>query len=624
MHNAPNRTDAAPRRWLAPTALAALALAAALAVGYVVLTHDPADGHARDLVDEGQQDKPAARPDPFAGWGKPDLVLVLSGQMHGYVDPCGCSHPQYGGLIRRYKLIDLLKQKGWEVVGIDLGELATNKGLHEQNLLKFEHSLKALGHMGYRAVGIGKHELNLPLAEALNFEAKRLPTPVSLSLAETGDKKGLYFQLGARPFEVVDNVSPKLGVLSFIGPELEDSFKARKEKFVNNKQALPAALAEMGQRGVEVGVILHHEYPDPEKAKVAPVNKERWIDDQRLAMAERCAKACEALRQKDSQVPPVHLLMILTEEPEPPGVMRRIEGTPTHVAEIGHKGKYVGVVGVYKRPAGIELKYQMVLITPDFDHRDGEKNPVLDQFEEYSRQVQKLGLLNKVTRSPHPSQVDPLMKVDGLSTHYVGSKKCGECHDSEYKLFLKTGHSHAMDSLVNAQKPGLRNFDPECVVCHVVGLQHPTGYNDPRGGPAALKEHNANLGHVGCESCHGPGYAHTKAPNNRALYPIINPYRPTDGERKAVRAIKDAESDEARKAAEGRAKMLFDRRMSRLDDFCQKCHDPENDVNWTNVSFLKKWVQGGIIHNSPENVGNRWLKALDAKKDAAPADDGKK
>ena len=29
----------------------------------------------------------------FAGWEKPDLVLVVSGEQHGYLLPCGCSHP---------------------------------------------------------------------------------------------------------------------------------------------------------------------------------------------------------------------------------------------------------------------------------------------------------------------------------------------------------------------------------------------------------------------------------------------------------------------------------------------------------------------------------------------------
>src|SRR5437773_9383965 len=41
---------------------------------------------------------PPEAPKPFAGWNNPDFVLVISGQMYGYLQPCGCSFPQYGGL----------------------------------------------------------------------------------------------------------------------------------------------------------------------------------------------------------------------------------------------------------------------------------------------------------------------------------------------------------------------------------------------------------------------------------------------------------------------------------------------------------------------------------------------
>src|SRR5262249_46962426 len=49
----------------------------------------------------------------FRGWSKPDLALLLSGEQHGYLLPCGCSRPQVGGLERRYNLLALLRQRGW-------------------------------------------------------------------------------------------------------------------------------------------------------------------------------------------------------------------------------------------------------------------------------------------------------------------------------------------------------------------------------------------------------------------------------------------------------------------------------------------------------------------------------
>src|SRR5258708_803960 len=60
----------------------------------------------------------------FHDWPKnPELVLVLTGERHGYVQPCGCSSPQVGGVERLYNLVQLLKaERGWTVLPLDLGD----------------------------------------------------------------------------------------------------------------------------------------------------------------------------------------------------------------------------------------------------------------------------------------------------------------------------------------------------------------------------------------------------------------------------------------------------------------------------------------------------------------------
>src|SRR5689334_7347867 len=60
------------------------------------LHNPPGDGGAAAT---GQGLPPGSdHDDLFFGWPKPDFALVLSAQMHGYLGPCGCSDPQYGGL----------------------------------------------------------------------------------------------------------------------------------------------------------------------------------------------------------------------------------------------------------------------------------------------------------------------------------------------------------------------------------------------------------------------------------------------------------------------------------------------------------------------------------------------
>ena len=100
--------------------------------------------------------------------------------MHGYINPCGCSKPQNGGLERRYNFIESLKAKGWDVVGIDLGELPETHGIQEQNMLKYDLSVKALRAMNYRAMGIGKDEVRARRsAEAMGADHLGQEAPVA-------------------------------------------------------------------------------------------------------------------------------------------------------------------------------------------------------------------------------------------------------------------------------------------------------------------------------------------------------------------------------------------------------------------------------------------------------------
>jgi len=94
------------RRW--PFGLLAACLVF-FAGGYGVVRWTIGDGRAA-------VDPPAiseAAPQLFIGWAKPDFVLVITGQLHGYLQPCGCSDPQYGGLARRWEFINELTKKGW-------------------------------------------------------------------------------------------------------------------------------------------------------------------------------------------------------------------------------------------------------------------------------------------------------------------------------------------------------------------------------------------------------------------------------------------------------------------------------------------------------------------------------
>jgi hypothetical protein len=129
-----------------------------------------------------------------------------------------------------------------------------------------------------------------------------------------------------------------------------------------------------------------------------------------------------------------------------------------------------------------------------------------DIMNVYQGELKDLGLSGlNIHAVPHPRS-EPQGGAVGMG-EYVGSKACKDCHVAAYKVWAKSAHAKAYDTLVKADVP--RNYDPECISCHVVGW-HPTEHVPYKSGFLGQKE-TPHLTDVGCESCHGPGGAHADA-----------------------------------------------------------------------------------------------------------------
>ncbi len=118
------------------------------------------------------------------------------------------------------------------------------------------------------------------------------------------------------------------------------------------------------------------------------------------------------------------------------------------------------------------------------DVKDDKEATVL--YRRYLKRVTTDQLLEKISRTASPA--------------FSGSAKCGSCHTSAAAVWRKSGHAHALTTLERVE----HQRDPECVRCHVVGLEKTTGFRSRTLTP--------QLSNVGCESCHGAGSAHSAAP----------------------------------------------------------------------------------------------------------------
>jgi hypothetical protein len=108
-------------------------------------------------------------------------------------------------------------------------------------------------------------------------------------------------------------------------------------------------------------------------------------------------------------------------------------------------------------------------------------------YDSYLRTVDSKNLIDEWRRK----STDP----------FAGTKKCAPCHQEAVDVWNNSKH-HGSYTDLRAQGHGK---DPDCVVCHVTGLDSEQGFRDLSRTP--------DLAYVGCESCHGPGEQHSSNPS---------------------------------------------------------------------------------------------------------------
>ncbi len=161
---------------------------------------------------------------------------------------------------------------------------------------------------------------------------------------------------------------------------------------------------------------------------------------------------------------------------------------------VGRFGRHICRVEVdLSGPGGPALRFADIPVAEDLP-RDGA---LVRLYEQYQRLVRDSGLLEKYPRVPLPDRL-----------RYAGSKSCEFCHLYETAMWSVNPHADAFATLVEVGS----DRDPECVVCHVVGMDRESGF--------ITEERTPGLKNVGCETCHGPGSQHNAS---QGLTPTTEP-----------------------------------------------------------------------------------------------------
>ncbi len=452
------------------------------------------------------------------GWKDPWIVFFVTGRQSGYMEPCGCTglENQKGGLMRRDSLLANIKSKGWNVIPIDSGDQVRSRG--KQSEIKFARTAEAFSMMDYAAVGYGEEDLRLS-QDTLIFQLINVPTDSS------GNSNALFVSANVSIFPDLDTTHKiirvgkrKIGITAVLGDERIANLKGHEDSmtFKPAKESLIAIKKKLDAEQCDYNVLIAN-------------------------------ASLEESRELAKEVPGFDLVVTAGGYGEPTYRPEEIAGTKSKMVQVGTKGMYAGLVGLFDDP-NEPLRYQRLALSSQFE----DSPRIVELFTKYQDQLKAEGM-ERLGKRP---QNHPTLR------EFVGSEKCGECHTSAYDVWLNSAHAHATDSIVNPPERNIpRNFDPECISCHTTGW-NPQEFFPYKTGFESLEASPLLVGN-GCENCHGPGKNHV-----------------------------DAESGDIDATDEMLARLRQEMQLplDKAHDKCLECHDIDNspDFHATNA-FEEYW-----------------------------------
>lgn len=462
----------------------------------------------------------------FQDWEKPDLLLVLTGEQRGFLEPCGCSETQSGGFSRRADFFNQVKQKGWAFLPLDLGE--TLKRSRTQDQIKFGSVLKGLAEMEYGVLGLGRSEIRLGADQLLANHQPDAPDGIPFVSANV-----VLFdspELGTPiPYKVIERNGIKVGVTSVIGKGYREELLPvgggnTDYKIEDPQTALPKVIEKLKEQKPDLLVLLS-QAPEDESVELA-----KAFPDFNIVVT--------AGGVEDGQI-----------EPQKIG--------QSWLVVAGAKGKHLAGIGYYKDKPD-QMKYELVELDME---RFGETPVMRELMKAYQDQLQAQNVDLDVSTISHQRDAS-----------FVGVQRCAECHTKAFAKWKQgemepIAHARAFKSLKEGrigQKEGWipRIHDPECLACHVTGwnpqeiLRYESGFVSEAKTPHLLGQQ--------CENCHGPGSRHV------------------DLETEWKKSLKMTPAIQ-----EARKEMHLDKAVAK-DKTCYTCHDPDNSPKFDFDKYWKK------------------------------------
>jgi 2',3'-cyclic-nucleotide 2'-phosphodiesterase (5'-nucleotidase family) len=354
------------------------------------------NGQAPSLQPVGQRAPISVEIPPAVvqGWPanqKPEFVLVLTGQQQSYLKFCGCTERQLGGFERRYNFMTKLRERGWPVFGVDLGDLAEHKNgtPAAQTVLKYDASIRALAALQYSAVGIGELDLKLPLIEGLSNNVLQNAAAYPPLLCANLTNRNVNFPglLSDVTYTGGKNGAPKIGVTSVVAPSVAQQVAGLNIQFDDYKGAIKEALKKMDAEKAGFRILLCQGNYELARIIAGAPNVNKQVDP---TFADK-----------------FDVIFSLSDQEEPPAKQDQDVFGRTSIVRVGHRGRYIGVMGVFRGSAPsspFDKKFQIVEMSEEYETEKGKEaeNPILKILQDYAKEVQSQAFVRQIPQREHP------------------------------------------------------------------------------------------------------------------------------------------------------------------------------------------------------------------------------
>jgi hypothetical protein len=418
------------------------------------------------------------------------VTIVYAADLSGWLEPCGCSANQRGGLARAAAAIARIRAGNPDTVFVAGGDLLFEGPLdperREQDLARARTVAGALRAMGLAATFLGERDLVAGEAFAretgLPFTRSKRIGPVGFgalgSVPGAPVRVAVVHEGGSRAGVERAAEARKQGVDLILAAHREGLLDDDANRVVLDAPVPVIQVQGRGQSLARIDVFLAGDRSRGFEILPGPSERAEQLDllaarrgeyARRRAAAEATGNGAlaSALGGK----------IVELEERE-----RAIRATPPQMPPGDRPSIQVSFV-----PLGDDLP---------------EDKAVRRLLTRHYGEVARMNLAAAKARGrPCPDVATATPSFVGVDeVPRGGTRDCRNCHPAAFASWEGTPHASAYQTL----EKGSRQFDLDCVSCHVTGWKLP-------GGPCDVASTEGRRG-VQCEACHGPASLHAVDP----------------------------------------------------------------------------------------------------------------